>query len=174
MRAWVTALMLTVVACSVSSTISGEGDGATARFGVNDLDSNGKLELEEIKKVNREYRSALLAAGNDSKAIKNAEQKYRDNLPMRSFLIADANDDYVVTLNEFEAWYEIDVNGKGKISDLPKLSEKDVEVYGAFKSEWHWILLLAFDNDKDKRIDEKEFSAYMIAEEMKAAGYKAK
>ncbi len=137
-----------------------------------DSNKDGKLSAEEVKKSYKERQDALDAIyresiGHDAeKRIQDIYDKYEGVISIREFLMADADDDMVVTREELGQFYEriFTKHAKGP----PKLSDKDFETLAAAEIDELWPKLIKFDADKDGKLSKDELIKF-AASEMKEA-----
>jgi len=122
-------MLVTVALFSASGFAQEAKEGENALkdgdlFSTADTNGDGKVTLEEVKQHRNERLDALREIGNSDdpvQARKDFDAKYKDHMPLETFLRYDADDNKELTAEEFESY------GMG---DKPEFTGKDAEVYG--------------------------------------------
>lgn len=149
------AVMAAVFAVPVSAQMGGD-DGMDSEempdvFKNTDTDGDGKVTLDEIKKLRNERVKALKAAVDAEdydKAVSEAWEKYGAIIDLEEFLMCDMDDDNSLTRKEYDgAWAG---------EEFPSHSEKDFELLGDVYFD---ELAAEHDTDKDGKVGVTELVA---------------
>ncbi|MEZ5990893.1 MAG: EF-hand domain-containing protein [Planctomycetota bacterium] len=125
-----------------------DGEEMPDLFKNTDTDGDGKISLDEIKKLRLERTKALReAAFSDDydKARSDAWEKYGAIVDLDEFLMCDMDDDNSLTRKEYEGAWEGE--------DYPKHSDKDFETLGDVYFD---EMAADHDTDKDGKIGVEE------------------
>ena len=152
---------LTLLAFALSTICADEKvplpQGADALFKASDTDSSGKLEWKEVFKRWDDFNASLKIAVEQEDEImeRRVREFYADLLDPLDYLVADTDDDLLLSKNELLTWLTLDSEGKAK-----KPSRTDLETFSAAVVEAAWPgLLKLVDADQDNQISRAELKA---------------
>lgn len=122
-----------------------------------DANADAKLALQELLDYQASVARAFEEANNDPKKIEAIKAEYPPPLDLGVYLVADQDDDNLLSLDEWKLACNTGLVGKGSIQE--HLSKADVEIWTKHAAEREWPrMLMGLDDDKDGKVARAELT----------------
>lgn len=131
-------------------------DRADRAIKAGDFDNNGKWEWKEAFERWYNFHTTLKVVEGDEDYEERVKNAFPDLVPAMDFLLADANDDLVVTRKELIDFFKLDAASK-----RPEPTRKKLETFSAAYVAAQWdTLCKLLDSDKDGKFSRAELDEH--------------